>query len=208
MIDDYPDTYASISVHVGSDGYDIPWGNSRGDFYGANLIPWLAYDGLEDAWPISTYESKFITRQAVPTDVTIALNGVRTTVAATYDVTADVCVEAGGTTKDMRIYMVQVLDHYPTTAAYYRNCLMQGATTEDLNIAAGACTQVTRTFTLDAVSLANEEDVKVFAWAQEQLDAYPAEIFQAAKLFLGPIIPVFADGFEGGTLDGWSAVTQ
>ncbi len=36
----------------------LPWGNARGDFCDiwSDGIPWFAYEGLFDAWPISNYE--------------------------------------------------------------------------------------------------------------------------------------------------------
>ena len=65
LIDVYPDTFAVVEYHV-SDAYATPWGNQRKVFHGANLLPWFSYDGLFDAWPIETYESKFLARQQVP----------------------------------------------------------------------------------------------------------------------------------------------
>ena len=185
LISSNPDTFAVVSIHVGAqDPYAIPWGEARGeDFYNiwSDGVPWFAYDGLWDAWPIETYGSKLAARQAVPTDVTIDMCGTEVS-GSTYDVTADVCLEAGGTGKTMRIYMVQVLDHYPASPTYYRNCLMQGAPTEDITLAPGQCQEVTQTFTFDGTSWADQENIKIIAWAQTPAAAYPAEVHQAKTL--------------------------
>ena len=168
-------------------------------------MPFLGYDGLFNAgsdW--LRYEPELQQRFLDSTDVTLAVSGVEVA-ADTYDITTEVCIEASGTGKTMRIYTVQVLDHYPRTAAYYRNSFIQAAVEEDVALAAGECTQVSRTFTLGADSMAQIEDVKIVAWAQEPLDFYPAEVHQAIESpwpFIGPAI--FSDGFESGGLAGWS----
>ena len=203
MMDTYPDTFAVIYYHM-TDGYETPWGTDRGEnFYNiwSDGIPWLAYDGLFDAWPINTYETKFITRQAVPTDVTVAL--LRTQIGSdTFEYTSEVCVEAGGVEKTMRVYMVQVLDHRPSSPYYYRNCFMQAAQTEDIIVSPGECQGVTRTFTFDATSMLKPLEIEIISWAQEPLDGIPAEVHQAAKD--RPFL-VFANGLESGDTTSWSA---
>ena len=206
LIANYPD-FVVVEYHV-QDAYALPWGETRGEFYDiwALGIPWFAYDGLWDAWPINTYESKLLQRLAVPTDVTLELSGFELG-ADTWEFTAEVCVEAGGVGKDMRIYLVQALDKYPTTPTYSRNTFQQAATTEDVTVAAGACVEVVRTFTFDALSMATPEEIRVMAWAQQPLPGIPAEVHQAAQIrwpFAEPAL--FADGFESGDLSAWSAV--
>jgi hypothetical protein len=206
LITNYP-SFVVVEYHV-QDAYAFPWGESRGDFYDiwALGIPWFAYDGLFDAWPINTYESKLQQRLAVPTDVTLELSGVELA-ADTWEFTAEVCVEAGGVGKNMRIYMVQALDKYPVSPTYSRNTFQQAATTEDVTVAAGACVEVVRSFTFDTLSMANPEDIVVMAWAQAPLGGIPAEVHQAAQLkwpFVEPAL--FADGFESGDASAWSSV--
>jgi hypothetical protein len=205
LIDDYP-RFVVIEYHL-FDPYATPWGDERADFHGANLFPWFTYDGLFDAWPIDSYEGKLQQRLAVATDVTLALTGVEQG-PDSWQFTAEVCVEAGGTGKDMRIYMVQVLDHWPVTPSvtYSRNTFRQAAAEEDVNVAAGECASVVRSFTFDATSMAQPQDIKVAAWAQEPLGGIPAAVHQAAIIawpFAAP--PFFADGFESGDTAGWSA---
>jgi hypothetical protein len=55
MIDSYPDTLALIEIHDG-DSYEVPWGTMRDGVYQAAWTPFSCHDGLEDAWPITTYE--------------------------------------------------------------------------------------------------------------------------------------------------------
>lgn len=206
LITNYP-RFIVVEYHV-QDAYALPWGESRGNFYNiwALGIPWFAYDGLWDAWPINLYETNLQQRLAVPTDVTLELSGVELA-ADTWEFTAEVCVEASGVGKEMRIYMVQALDKYPASLAYSRNTFQQAATTEDVTVAAGACVDVVRTFTFDALSMASPEDIVVMAWAQQPLPGIPAEVHQAAQL-KWPFVEgeMFADGFESGDLSAWSAV--
>lgn len=205
----YPTTFAVYQIHWSDPPYTVSWGTQRGGFYGglADGIPWFAYDGLFDAWPISTYESKLNQRRAIPTDVTIDLYGAETG-SQTFDVTAHVCIEPGGAGKTMRVYMVHALDHWPATPTYSRNTLRQGATTEDVTVASGACVDVVRTFVFDATSWAQQSDIKIVAWAQTPNAAYPAEVHQA-KVMHWPFTPytdIFADDFEDGTTDAWTEV--
>jgi hypothetical protein len=205
LVTSYP-RFVVVEYHV-QDAYATPWGEARGDFYDiwALGIPWFAYDGLWDAWPVGTYESKLQQRLAVPTDVTIELSGVELA-TDTWEFTAEVCVEAGGAGKDMRIYMVQALDKYPPAYNYSRNTFQQAAATGDVTVAAGACAEVARTFTFDALSMATPEEIRVMAWAQAPLGGIPADVYQAAQLgwpFVAPAM--FADGFESGDASAWSA---
>jgi hypothetical protein len=214
-MDANPTTFAVVYFHVLSpDPYRTAWGEDRGDsFYDiwSDGIPWFAYDGLFDAWWLGSsqgsqnYEPNLELREAVPTDVTIGLTG-RETGTQTYEITAHVCVEAGGSGKTMRVYMVDTLDHYPATPTYERNCFMQAATTQDLALAAGACVDVTRTFVFAATSWAHQSDIKIVAWAQTPNASYPAEVHQA-KVMSWPFpvgAAIFDDGFESGSTSDWS----
>lgn len=207
-MDNYED-FVVVEYHVSiSDPYSTPWGEDRGDvFYDiwSDGIPWFAYDGLFDAWPIDMYEPNLQTRLAVSTDVVLTLTGVEQS-ADTWQFTAEVCVEAGGTGKDMRIYMVQVLDKWPASPIYSRNTFQQAAATEDVTVAAGECVDVVRSFTFDATSMGQQQDIRVAAWAQEPLSGIPATVHQAAIIdwpFAAPAF--FADGFESGDTSGWSS---
>jgi hypothetical protein len=155
--------------------------------------PTAWFDGTlwdEGAWDndqqmYDWYLSDYTTCRAAPTDVTVSVTGVQQA-GQTFTIRARVCVEAGGVAKTVRIYMAQVLDHWPTTFTYLRNGFKQAATTEDVILAAGECQLVTRTFTFDATSWANQRNIRLIVWAQEpQADsthANPATTYQAAVL--------------------------
>jgi len=205
-------TFAVVEYHVLDPLYATPWGDARArDFYGVldpgQFLPWFAYDGLFNAgFDADLYEPQLQQRLMVSTDVTLAVSGVEVT-PDTYDITTEVCVESGGQGKVMRIYTVQVLDHYPPSEPYYRNSFIQAAPIEDVNVAAGECVQVERSFTFDATSTAQMEDIKIVSWAQEPLDVYPAEVHQAIESAWPFVdLTVFRDGFDSGDLTQWSGL--
>lgn len=209
-MDTYPDNFAVYQMHVSDPPYNSDWTDTRRVFYGniSDGIPWFAYDGLWDAWPINTYESKLNQRQAVPTDVTIELSGAESG-PQTYDIHAEVCIEPGGIDKTVRVYMIEALDHWPATPSYERNTCRQGTTTEDVFLTAGSCATVIRTFAFDAISWAQQSDIKIIAWAQTPSLVYPAEVHQA-KVMSWPFPAtetIFGNGFESGNTSAWSNTT-
>jgi hypothetical protein len=191
LIDKYPDTFAVVEYHVGNDGYDTPWGTARGQFYNiwSDGVPWFAYDGLFDAWPINTYESKFLTRQAIPTPVTLTVEA-RQIAGDNYRITMRACLEAGGNPLSVRWYAVVVEDHHPPTPTYCRNKFRYAAATSDSTLTPGNCSVETRDITLDPTWI--KENLIVIAWVQMPASAYPAEVYQAAKdpwPFGPPVMP-------------------
>jgi hypothetical protein len=190
MMDNYPSDLAMVQIHVG-DGQATTWGSNRFfTFYGFTGTPSVAWDGLIKLigayTNVTTQYNWYLNSGLTPrlkaeTDVTIDMVGEQVS-GSTWDVTATVCVEAGGTAKTVRLYMVQVLDNYPTTPTYSRNCFRQVASTADLTLGAGECAEVTRTFTFGAVDWSNQDDIKIIAWAQQPLASSPAEVYQAAVM--------------------------
>lgn len=218
MIDAHPDNLALMEIHDG-DSYEVPWGTTRDAYYQAGWTPFACWDGLQDAWPINTYESKFLARQAIPTDVTIDVLVFGP--ADTWSVHATVCVEAGGTGKDMNVWMAQLLDHYGPVN-FDRNKVQDGSTATLVSLGPGECTTVVESFTLNALSQASPDDVKFFVWAQDPVKvydpevqniggtwygAYFAEVYQAGKA-LAPFKGVLVNGFETGDFSGWTVPTQ
>ncbi len=201
LIDAYPETFAVVEYHV-SDAYAFTWGESRGVFYNiwGDGIPWFAYDGLFDAWPINTYESKFITRQAVPTDVTMDMIGEQVTDDGTYRYAAHICLEAGGTPKTVRFYMVQTLDRWPDNG-YSRNTFRLAADTEDVTLQPGDCITLVREFDISNPSGYDMDDVTIVSWVQEPLGHIPAEIHQGKTLSY-PYDP-YDDCNANGIPDAW-----
>jgi len=202
-MDANPDRFLPIFIHL-NDCCDIPWGLPRfSSFYGLTYIPHNQYDGLFES---NSLEADFVARKEVKTYVTIDLEA-RLNVTD-WDVTATVCVEPAGSEMSMRIYMLQMLDNYPTVAWYYRNCLQIMADTEDVVVPAGECVEVTRTFELGTPSAANPADVKFAAWAQDPLSSGPAEIHQAAQLAGFFEVPFHGAGMETGDFTEWATTSQ
>lgn len=174
-------------------------------------FPTWMIDGELDSWsgtpPWSAWDPDTTARLAIPTDVTMDLSAVPGPSADVWDITATVCVEPGGLGKSMRIYLAEALDHFPAGAHFTRNGNRQVAPTEDIVLAAGACVDVTRTFTFDATSMAAFEDVSIIGWAQDDLTFGPAEVFQASQMWT-PFWTedIFSDGFESNGTGSWSWV--
>ena len=195
LVDDYPDTFALVQVHVIGE-YATTWGYNRFFyFYGFQYTPSASFDGLDTevgAWSVTQiydeYRSMQLARLAVATDVTLALSAAHMS-GSTYDITATVCVEPEGTGKTMRVHIAQVLDHWPPFPLYHRNGLKQMAGTADVTVAPGNCQDVVRTFTFDSDSWAAKPDIRIVAWAQKPLSSFPAEVYQAAWI----PVPVFGD---------------
>jgi hypothetical protein len=183
----HPTTFAFVQIHHGDD-YATTWGNNRAIFYtDFSGYPTVYFDGAITAVgevPYSTYQADWTTRHNISTDVTIEVRGTQVS-GATWDVTAHVCLEAGGAAKTMRIYIVQVLDHWPTVVTYSRNGFKQAGTTQDVYVTAGQCTDVTRRFTFDSTSWADPNNIAIVAWAQEPQNTSPttdrAYVYQAAQ---------------------------
>lgn len=214
MIDDHPNTLGTIVYHLNFP-YSTSFGNMRWNLYEGYYIPLSVHDGIYNAWPYTTYEAKFLNRQAITTDVTIdmAVFGG----GDTWNVSATVCVEPGGVGKDMKIWMVQAVDNYGATYLD-RNCVQAGNDGVDISLAADECVTVTETFVLGGTSLASPNDVKFFVWAQDPIFVFEpnptppppgyawAEIYQADKA-LAPFDGVFFDGFESMDTLAWSTST-
>lgn len=201
LVDDYPDSLALVQIHVIGE-YATTWGYNRFFyFYYFWGTPSASFDGVDTAVGASSleqiyslYRTKYLTRLAVPTDVTLALSAVHVS-GSTYKITANVCVEPEGTGKTMRVHIAQVLDHWPPSPTYHRNGLKQMATTADVTLAPGNCQDVVRTFTFDSDSWAAKPDIRIVAWAQKPLGSFPAEVYQAA--WKGwPLVPIPGD-FDG-----------
>lgn len=179
LINQYPNTFAVVEYHV-QDAYATPWGEARGVFYNiwGDGVPWFAYDGLFDAWPINTYQSKFIQRQAVPTPVTLTVEMALVS-GENYQATLRACLETGANPLTLRAYAVIVEDYYPTSPNYSRNTFRVAADTVDIHLVPGECTIVQRSFTLDPQWI--KDNLQVIAWVQVPNAGIPAEVYQAAK---------------------------
>lgn len=184
LIDQYPDRFALIEMHVQFDGFETPWGEDRlNQFYGGwcgTGIPIIMYDGFW-FWNPSDYEYGLEERLNEPTDVTIDVTAVEAGTRE-WDFTAHVCIEEDGTSRRMRIYAVQTLDLFPVPPDYSRNTVRQGLPTRDVELGAGECTDVDFTFNFNTESWNSRDNIKIAVWAQETADVGPALVFQAAQV--------------------------
>ena len=204
LIDQHPDRFAVVEIHVQFDGFETPWGEDRINvYYGGwcgSGIPIIMFDGYW-FWDPPDYEYGLEERLDEPTDVTIDVTAAEAG-DREWDFTGQVCIESGGTNRTMRIYAVQTLDRFPAQPDYSRNTLRQALPTRDVNLAAGECTDVDFTFVFDDESWQSREDIKVVLWAQEPSDTGPAIVFQAAQVGWPfpqgsqPLEPEFPRGFE------------
>lgn len=188
LLDVYPDSFAFVQYHVGFDGYETPWGDERAIFLQAEFTPTAVFDGIDRVvgalhdvdQQYTIYRTMhFLPERGVGTDVTIGLT-VTHLGGQTYNVCADVGLEPGSTGRTLRIYMVQVLDHWPPEHSYYRNTFKQAAPTEDITLAPGESQTVESTFTVDADSWAQQQDIKITVWAAFPSSSFPSHVYQAA----------------------------
>ena len=183
----YHDRLALLTMHLW-DGYEDPWGANRQVFYAVNNppifegTPCFVHDGLYDAWPIDTYESNFLNRVNVPTDVTMNIYADPVT-STRYNVTVEACLAEGASPVNARIYTVVAQDHYPITdpdsgLIHARNFFRGAQVPTDVTLNPGECVEVTN---LVIMSMSWElEDLVLIAWAQTPNQFAPAEVFQAA----------------------------
>jgi len=147
----------------------------------------------------SQWDTDIQNELARPTDVTIDASAVLTN--ETLDIDADICIEAGGSSRTMRIYTFQLLDHFPDTETYYRNCFRL-VKIQTVTVEAGQCTSAPTVLTINSYDAGRPEDVRVVVVAQEDLDAANAEVYQTVEI--DPLIAVIhSTGFEDGNLDDW-----
>ncbi len=185
LLDTYPDSFAFVQLHA---DYPMdPWTEARYAFYDGQYAPTLIFDGTDQmVGAISNIQQEYVVLRTnhllpdrdIPTDVTLVI-WVSELGGGTFRATAEVGIEAGGEAKTLRIYVVQVLDHWPHEKPYYRNGFKQAAPTVDVFVEPGRTQTVTHDFTFDAESWAQFQDIKLIAWAQQPLDHWPAAIYQS-----------------------------
>lgn len=178
IAEDYPDRFAPITMHVNDDGYDIPWSQNRLDvFYGVPAaVPTFMVDAL---WNCRPADYRYYVEQQLgqSTDVTLELTASPTG-GSVWDVTARVCLEAGGA-RTVRVFTAPTLDEHPDLQSYSTNLLMQKPFESDISLMAGECENVTSRITFDAVSMANSSNIVVVAWAQMPAASGPTTVYQA-----------------------------
>jgi plastocyanin len=176
IANDYPDRFAPVTMHVNDDGFDIPWGQHRLDvFYGvAGAAPTFMVDAL---WNCQAADYRYHVEQELtqPTDVTLELSASPVG-GSTWDVTARVCLEGGGS-RPVRVYTAATLDEHPDLQRYSTNLLMQKPFETDITLS--GCENVTSTINFDPVSMANTSNIVIIAWAQMPATSAPTTVYQA-----------------------------
>ena len=178
IADDYPDRFAPMTMHLNGDPWTTPWGQNRIDvFYGlAGVTPTFMVDALWNC-QLSDYRYYVEEQLAIPTDVTLELSGSQVG-SDTWDVTARVCLEGGGS-RPVRVYTAATLDEHPDLQRYSTNVLMQPATETDITLTGAGCEDVTSRIKFDPVSMANTSNIVIIAWAQMPATSAPTTVFQA-----------------------------
>ncbi len=190
MLNELPTTFTCLQIH-GADAYAISWGSTRETFYGVSGYPTVWFDGqnraegayTNDLSQYNWYMSLYNTCRARPTDVTLEVGGEPVS-GQTYRITARIAVEPTGTAKTVKVYFAHVLDYYPYSADNrYRNCLRTpGVTTSVVTLEPGQPQEISKSFTFDATSWANQANIKIIVWAQVNNLYAPAAIHNAYSL--------------------------
>ena len=195
LLEDNRNSIVGYQCH-GGDSYTISWGNTRMSFYGVSGYPTAWMDGWNqqygsfgsDSGNYSNLSNMMSSCQARSTDVTIESSGSELS-SASYKLTYDIGIEAGGTAKTVRFNCIQVLNYYPAGTHYY-NCLIQSGATQTITLNPGQTTQLEQTFTLSGASLNDKGNVSYIAWVQENASSAPAYIHNADSHEHGQLPPV------------------
>ena len=99
-----------------------------------------------------------------------------------WTITADICREGSGGSRNMRFYLAEALNDRPNPPEHSRNLLMQAPQTKDLSLSGGECTQIQTLVTFDATSIADQNNIVVISWAQAPSASGPAEVYQGAVM--------------------------
>ena len=208
LVDVYPDSFAFIQFQVFDAEYSTPWGDGRWGFYHAEYTPTAVFAGTDivvgavhevDQQYTIYRVYHFLPERNIPTDITLAVRG-EPLGGQSYRIFAEVGIEPDGVGKTLRVYVVQVLDHYPPNKPYHRNGFKQAAPTVDIALLPGQQQVVQHDLTFDNDSWANPQNIKIIAWAQAPADSGPATVYQAA-VRCWPLISLPDDWDGDGALD-------
>ena len=180
MLDQLGDNrFALLQVHI-SDNVTIPWGTARANQYGVTAIPTMVIDSTYKyvgSNLIAQMQAAINARMSIPTDTLINMTAQELS-PSSFKVNGTVSLEATGTEKTVRIWVVQVLDYYPS-GSHHRNCVRQVQGGVDVTLQPGGQYNFAYTFNLAAVDAQNLSRVKFIAFAQKPGPPYfPAEVDQ------------------------------
>jgi predicted CXXCH cytochrome family protein len=183
LLDTYADSWAFVQYHH-ADENSQPWSDARWDYYELEYTPGTVFDGTDKVvGAISNLTQQYefyrtkhlLPERAIPTDVTLSISATYAG-AQTYHVCVQVGMEASGSAKNLRLYVVQVLDHWPASEPYYRNGFKQAAPTVDVSLQPGQSETIAQDIALDAESWSALHDAKIIAWVQS---VTTAQVYQA-----------------------------
>ncbi|MCH2142104.1 MAG: hypothetical protein MK077_03800 [Phycisphaerales bacterium] len=201
-----PNEFIGMMIH-GGDNYTTSWGNSRIGFYGVGGYPTVWLDGWNLKYGSSgsvaanyaDINNKVNQCLARPCDVSITMSGEELS-GSQYQVSVDLGVDAGGTSKTIRVQLVQCYnaENWPEANEAQFNTVRQAASSFDVYVGAGSSHSFNHTFTLSGESLANDNDVTYICIAQEASNSGPADIYNTAIHEHGALPPANVTVGQGG----------
>ena len=182
-----------------ADNFSVPWGDpQRADYHNVTGIPISIFDGEDRRagtrgdvqGTFLWFEETLANRLAVPTDVAVNIDAVQLN-ESTFEVTTSATMDADGIAKDVALFVVEALDHWPTTDDFWRNTLRQPISTGvQRSLSPGQIVDVTDSVTLDITSLDRFDDVKLIAWAESTTTG---EVLNASQIWLSQLDIATAD---------------
>ncbi len=177
-----------------ADNFSVDWGDpQRASYYGVSGIPISIFDGTlrrsgtrngSSEETFEWFEEALLERLNTPTDVSLAIEATQRT-DDSFSVTTSATLDGDGVAKGVDLYVVEALDHWPTTDDFWRNTLRQPVNSAvPRSLMPGETVDVTGSVTLDATSLSRFDDVKLIAWAQS---SETGEVLNATELYLSQL---------------------
>jgi hypothetical protein len=130
-----------------------------------------------------TYTPEYTGRHNIPSDIVMQVGADEIsppTTPPTYEVQISMTLDPGAAGRTVRVYVAQVLDYYPTSPSYSRNCFRNATATQDVPLTPGENVLITETLQVDSTSASNPDDMSIYAWAQVPNGSGPAEVYQSA----------------------------
>ncbi|MCA9260537.1 MAG: hypothetical protein KDA61_15095 [Planctomycetales bacterium] len=177
--------------------YATPWGVERAfSFYGISGYPTVYFDGVESYAGShearDSYQSLIDARAAVPTHLAMDIAALPLG-DNRYEVTTSLYLEPEGEPTELSIYVIEAIDQfgvYSDGVTRPHNTFWAALeSARSVVISPGEIATVTQTIELDATSVANFDDVRLIAWAQNGSQGMPGEIDNAAQALLSTAHP-------------------
>ena len=185
VLENNPETTTGLMIH-GGDAYTTTLGNQLINFYSLSGYPTVWLDGT---WSqVGSYGSgsanannlqNMLNGAGSSTDVTIEVIGEELS-SNQYTLDITVGVEAGGQSRNIKLYITQVYNqhNWPEANETQFNTLRQSAATQTFTLSPGQSHDTSHTFTLSGESL-NTQYVNYVIWAQLNNSSAPAMVYQA-----------------------------